>query len=443
MKKVITYGTFDLLHVGHENLLRNAKALGDYLIVGITAEDFDRKRGKINTQQSLMERIEAVRATRLADEIIIEEYEGQKIDDIQRYGVDIFTVGSDWKGKFDYLNKYCKVVYLDRTQGISSSEIRSKQTIRVGFVGNVSWITKFIKGASYVNGLTVAGICTEDVKAFSKETQKLIIHKPYVDFLDEVDAVYIASSVDKRVEQVKLAIEKGKHVLCESPIALSKDDCGMLFDLAKKRGCVLMESIKTAYSVAYCRLLLLAQSGQIGKIVSIDDTCTSLLDESKYDKIDKEIKSFHEWGPFGLLPVLQLLGTDYVSKDIIVKYINESKKIDAFTNVRFVFKDAVANIKIGKGVKSEGELIVTGTKGYIYVPAPWWKTEYFEIRYENGNDNKRFFFQLEDEGIRYEFVSFIKNIETGSTFSYVSREVSEKIAEIMDDFENGKDVIKI
>ena len=136
MVKVITYGTYDLLHYGHIRLLERAKALGDYLIVGVTAEDFDKNRGKINVQQSLMERIEAVRATGLADEIIVEEYEGQKIDDIRRYDVDIFTVGSDWVGKFDYLKEYCKVVYLDRTEGVSSTEIRAeKMQVRLGLTG--------------------------------------------------------------------------------------------------------------------------------------------------------------------------------------------------------------------------------------------------------------------------------------------------------------------
>lgn len=125
--KVITYGTYDMLHYGHIRLLKRARELGDYLIVGVTADDFDRSRGKINVEQSLAERMEGVRATGLADEIIVEEYEGQKIDDIQRYDVDIFTVGSDWRGHFDYLNDYCKVVYLDRTEGISSTEIRSKR----------------------------------------------------------------------------------------------------------------------------------------------------------------------------------------------------------------------------------------------------------------------------------------------------------------------------
>ena len=84
MRKVITYGTYDLLHYGHIRLLERAKALGDYLIVGVTAEDFDKVRGKINVKQSLMERVEAVKATGIADEVIVEEYEGQKIDDIQR-----------------------------------------------------------------------------------------------------------------------------------------------------------------------------------------------------------------------------------------------------------------------------------------------------------------------------------------------------------------------
>ena len=124
MIKVITYGTYDLLHYGHIKLLERAKSLGDYLIVGVTADDFDKTRGKINVQQSLMERVEAVRSTGIADEIIIEEYEGQKIDDIQKYDIDIFTVGSDWRGYFDYLNEYCKVVYLPRTEGISTTKIK-------------------------------------------------------------------------------------------------------------------------------------------------------------------------------------------------------------------------------------------------------------------------------------------------------------------------------
>lgn len=167
MVKVITYGTYDLLHYGHIKLLERAKALGDYLIVGVTADDFDKTRGKINVQQSLMERIEAVRATGLADKIIVEEYEGQKIDDIRRYDVDIFTVGSDWVGKFDYLNEYCKVVYLERTEGISSTELRSIQhSIRLGLVGSSSFLNKVYSECDYVNGVDVVAVCTDEENGF-------------------------------------------------------------------------------------------------------------------------------------------------------------------------------------------------------------------------------------------------------------------------------------
>ena len=168
MVKVITYGTYDLLHYGHIRLLERAKALGDYLIVGVTSDSFDLTRGKINAQQSLMERIEAVRATGLADEIIVEEYEGQKIDDIKRYDVDIFTVGSDWKGKFDYLNEYCQVVYLPRTEGISSTMLREElqKDIEIGVVGAGRIAQRFVPEASFVSYVKVNGIYDIDTPPF-------------------------------------------------------------------------------------------------------------------------------------------------------------------------------------------------------------------------------------------------------------------------------------
>ena len=124
--RVITYGTFDLFHDGHRRLLERARALGDYLIVAVTTENFDDARGKLNVQQSLMDRIQNVQDSGLADEVIIEEYEGQKINDIQKHHVDIFAIGSDWLGKFDYLKDYCEVVYLERTKGISSTQLRNE-----------------------------------------------------------------------------------------------------------------------------------------------------------------------------------------------------------------------------------------------------------------------------------------------------------------------------
>ena len=176
MIKVITYGTFDMLHYGHIRLLERAKALGDYLIVGVTSDDFDKTRGKINLQQSLSERVEAIRKTGFADKIVIEEYEGQKIDDIKRYNIDIFTVGSDWEGYFDYLKEYCKVIYLERTKGISSSGIRSeKALLKLGLVGSASFLEKIVKESSYVNGVKISGICTDYPESLSKSLKDLSI----------------------------------------------------------------------------------------------------------------------------------------------------------------------------------------------------------------------------------------------------------------------------
>lgn len=205
MVKVITYGTYDMLHRGHIRLLERAKALGDYLIVGVTADDFDKTRGKINVQQSLMERIDGVKSTGLADEIIVEEYEGQKIDDIKKYDVDIFTVGSDWKGKFDYLNEYCKVVYLERTQGVSSTEIREqKRQLRMGLVGESKYLCKLLKESTYVNGLSIEVIYSDSLDDVPAELKKLKMVTDNLDvFINAVDAVYIRSFPTKHYEQIK------------------------------------------------------------------------------------------------------------------------------------------------------------------------------------------------------------------------------------------------
>ena len=112
MARVITYGTFDLFHEGHYRLLQRAKALGNYLIVGVTTEAYDKARGKLNVVDSLVTRIENVKKTGFADEIIIEETQGQKVNDIRKFHIDIFAIGSDWVGAFDYLKDYFQVVYL-------------------------------------------------------------------------------------------------------------------------------------------------------------------------------------------------------------------------------------------------------------------------------------------------------------------------------------------
>ncbi|MCR4999782.1 MAG: Gfo/Idh/MocA family oxidoreductase [Lachnospiraceae bacterium] len=445
MVKVITYGTFDLLHYGHRRLLERAKALGDYLIVGVTSDDYDKTRGKINNQQPLMERIAAVKELGIADEIIVEEYEGQKIDDIRRYGVDIFTVGSDWEGYFDYLNEYCKVIYLPRTEGVSSTEVRSeKRKLTIGVVGTTVFRTKFIKESQYVNGVNVVGVYASEPGDVAS-VQDVFYTDQYDDLLAKVDAVYVISKPEMHYQHVKKALESGKHVLCESPVAYTRKQCEELYELASSKGLILMDAIKTAYATAYERLLLLAKGGKIGKIISVDAVCTSLRDGITIEDADlsKKWNSMCGWAPAAMLPVFQILGTDYTKKLFFTKFQDREENMDAFTKVDFVYPSAVATIKVAKGAKAEGELVIAGTEGYIYVPAPWWKTDYFEVRYENQEDNKRFFYQLEGEGIRYEIVAFAKAIESGRNLSYVPEEISTAIAGVIEDFNARKDMIEI
>ncbi len=425
MIKVLTYGTFDLLHEGHINILKRAKALGDYLLVGVTTENFDVTRGKINVKQSLMERIDAVKQTGLADEVFPEEYIGQKIDDIKRHGVSIFVVGADWEGKFDYLNEYCKVVYLPRTEGISSTQLRCENILRIGAIGDDPVILKLKKQCGLVNGVKMDCAYT-NLKAkndFSVNCNSLS------GLYSECDAVYVAVQAEKRYESVKHALLHGKHVICESPISCSKIQTEELFKLADSKGLILFDSIKTAYSTAFSRLVLLVKSGVIGDVKAIDVTCTS-LESYNWLKETKYYSSFTGWGAVALLPVLKILGTDFKESR---GYSLDGEDIkDIFTKLTLVYKNAIATVNVGIGVKSEGDLRVSGTKGYIYAPAPWWKTGYFEIRYENAKDNKPYFYENEGEGLQTELVHFLRCVTDGKQNFYVEREISKVISEIME-----------
>lgn len=458
MKKVITYGTYDLLHYGHIRLLERAKSLGDYLIVGVTADSFDQQRGKLNVEQSLMERIEAVRATGLADEIIVEEYEGQKIDDIRRLGVDIFTVGSDWRGKFDYLKEYCEVVYLDRTEGISSTGLRTEHhALRLGLVGESPILNKVERESHFVNGMNISGVCSENGSMLTGVLRKMTMPMSRLDeLIEQSDALYVISSPRKHYKHIKRMLERGRHVLCESPIAISVNELRELRALANEKGCQLTDSLKTAYSTAYSRLVLLAKSGAIGDIVSVDATCTSMADmeasaSGAFPGMTPHLwNSIGAWGPTAMLPIFQLLGTDYISKTIATHLMertdmadNGPDDFDTFTKIALVYPHAVASLKVGQGVKSEGSLVVSGTKGYIYVPAPWWKTDYFEVRYENPANNRRYFYQLDGEGLRFELISFMKAIQTGKNMNYVDEHTSDAIVKLVSDFYDRKDVVVI
>ncbi len=440
--KVITYGTYDLLHHGHVNLLRRAKELGDYLIVGVTTDNFDRSRGKLLVQQSLSDRIEAIKALGYADEVILEEYEGQKIDDIKKYGVDIFAIGSDWKGKFDYLSDYCKVVYLPRTEGISSTELRNNgTTMKIGIVGYGYSLGKFIDESKFVSGIEITDYFN-DAPVDDKILDNAVFHEceTYDEMLDKVDTVYVISPPSEREHFTRKALEKQKHVLCETPIALNSHSVTELYGVAKNNGVILCEALKTAYSLAFQRLVVLLKGGVIGKIKSIGAACTSLEVKSDwYDSFEAGGGAMVSWAPYTLLPVLNIFGNDY-SDCRFISYLDIDNNTDLYTKIQMLYPSAEASLMVGTGVKSEGDMVIAGTKGYAYVPAPWWKMDYFEIRKEDSRDNRRYFYQFEGEGIRYELAEFVKSIRNSHSSICLTEETSCAISKIIEDYRKGINV---
>lgn len=449
MKKVITYGTYDLLHQGHLNLLRRAKELGDYMIVGVTSDSYDRDRGKLNVRNNVLERVEAVKATGYADEVIIEDYIGQKIDDIQKYNIDTFAIGSDWEGKFDYLKEYCDVVYLPRTEGISSTQIREEttETISIGIIGCGRVAFRFPYEASVVSGINIKGFYDIDVYKANDLADKNDSSETY-HTLDEmytdVDAVYIATPHLTHYPLIKESLLHGMHVLCETPMVLNGDEAKELFKLAEENGLILMEANKTAHCPAFNHLMVMIKSGVIGDVVDIDASLSKLWDDDmslrEFDS-NQAGGSLYELGSYPLLPIIKLLGTDYKNINL---YSRMKNGVDMYTKGVMRYPHAVCSFQVGLGVKTEGNLIISGTKGYAYVPAPWWKTDYFELRYEDQNQNKKYFYKWDGYGLRYEIQEFISCIiNHRHSTSRLRRRESVCMAEIMQQFTERKNFNEI
>ena len=438
MTKVITYGTFDLFHEGHYRLLERAKALGDYLIVGVTTENYDKARGKLNVVDDLMTRIENVKKTGFADEIIIEETIGQKVSDVQKYKVDIFTVGSDWIGHFDYMADYCKVVYLERTKNVSSTMLRNQnfRIQRIGIIGTGRITGRFLMEAKSVSGVSIQGAYNPHKESCERFSKKYAIDafKSLEDLYKKTEIVYVASPHETHYMYVKDALEHDKHVICEKPLVLSKEQATELFELARQHQKILFEGIKTAYCPGFTKLMDVARSGLIGNIRYVDACFTKLEDAETRELTDTKYGgSFLELGSYCLLPVMKLLGCEY--EEVTFDSIYGMGQIDIFTKASLKFVKGLATITCGLGVKSEGRLLIAGTKGYIVVEAPWWKTTYFEVHYEDASKVEKYSERFLGDGLRYEISDMLNQINGNQKSEFkLTRIESVTMAGIMEEF---------
>ena len=438
MTRVITYGTFDLFHEGHYRLLQRAKALGDYLIVGVTTEAYDKARGKLNVVDSLSTRMENVKKSGFADEIIIEEAAGQKFNDIKKYHIDIFTVGSDWVGSFDYLSDYCKVVYLERTKNISSTMLREKNSRiqRIGIIGTGRIAGRFIPEAKLVSGISTQGVYNPHAESAARFAEKWEING-YTDleeFYEAIDAVYIASPHETHYGYIKSALEHGKHVLCEKPMVLKRAEAKEAFAYAREHGLVLFEGVKTAFCPGFSKLLGIACSGTIGSIRNVEACFTKLERPESRELTDRVYGgSFIELGSYVMLPILKLLGKEY--EDIRFDTIKGENGLDIFTKVSMKYPAGIATATCGLGVKSEGRLLIAGTKGYIVAEAPWWKTAYFEVHYENPGEVEKHSEIFLGDGLRYEISDFLSTINGINSSEFkLTRGESVALAGMMEEF---------
>ena len=439
MKKIITYGSFDLFHEGHYRILERAKALGDYLIVGVTTEHFDIMRGKLNLVDPIMTRIENVRNTGFADEIIVEDHEGQKIEDIQKYDIDTFVLGNDWVGKFDYLKQYCNVVYLERTPNISSTIIRSgrNKLIKLGIIGTGRIARRFFAETKYVSGVEIVTAYNPErtnLKAFAKEFQIMSHSKNFDKFLSEIDAVYVASPNETHADYVRQALLAGKHVLCEKPMTFTYEEAVELYGIAKKQQVCLMEGVRAAYLPGFQQLLSVATNGTIGRICDVEACFTRLANPASREMTDAKYGgAFLEFGSYGMLPIFKLLGIDY--ENVSIDSIIGDNGNDDYTKIEFRYKNALATAKTGLKVKSEGQLVIAGTQGYILAPSPWWLIKGFDVRYEDPGRIDHYESNFKGDGFRYEIAEFVQKINHPEKKDYkLTAEESIAMAKVVEKF---------
>lgn len=427
MKRVITYGTFDLFHKGHYNIIKRAKALGDYLIVGVTSESFDIERGKLNVRDSLIKRIENVRRTGLADEIIIEEYQGQKVSDIIKYDIDVLVVGSDWRGKFDYLKNYCDVIYLERTKNISSTKLRSEGVIfNIGVVTDNISDNDFVQESKFVSGIHVERVFGENEETAQKFCDKYELGSAWTDydrFLADIDIVYISSSPDKRAKYIGQALKQGKYVICDSPMTLSSEKLRHLFEVARKNHVLLIDRMTLVYLRAFNQLVWLVHSNLVGDIVSVK--CSISQDDFEGGR------TFNETVCTAICAVLKLLGKN--CRDIKTNAIHGQDGRFVYDMITMKYDNALATVEIGTTVDIENEFVIIGSNGRVTIPNDWWNTGYFEANISGKEFLRRYSFNFEGNGFRYllqELMIMIRDKRTECTRLFYDESV--KITEILE-----------
>ena len=312
--------------------------------------------------------------------------------------------------------------------------------VNVGIIGTGRIASRFLEESRYVSGINVSAIYNphlESVLWFAKNNNididgPMILTDDSEAFFDAVDAVYIAAPHEMHTEYIRIALDKGKHVLCEKPMGLNKSDIQQMLSVADDKKLVCMEAIKTAYCAGFERILDIVKSGAIGKVRDVEAAFSKIGAAAGREMWGASGGSFTELASYCLLPVMKLLGTDV--KDIHTYSVESPLGTDSYTKMMITYEDGVATIKTGLGVKTEGELIVAGDDGYIRVPSPWWLTKRIEVHHENPNQVEVYEEEFAGGGLRYEIEAFVKCINNPGTVKKITDEESIWLSGMMEQF---------
>ena len=431
MKKVITYGTFDMFHNGHLNILKRAKAYGDYLIVGVTGENYDLGRGKLSVHETLAERIKSVKETGLADQIIVEEYLGQKIADIRRYGVDVLVIGDDWRGKFDHLNAYCQVVYLPRTQGVSSAQIRHDTfgQYRIGVITDTADAAEISEESAAAACFSISGVYSDNASVAAKFSMKnrVAAEPTLAGLLGGSDILFTHTSLEKRAAYIREALLQSIHVIAEAPFASTLKEQKELLKLADENGVLLAEDLAMPHIYIFNQLLWITRGGLIGPVRSVRAGIRDLGDpEYSAESLLSAV----------LCPVLKILGTNIrkISGDgseLKLEFVNPPAADG--NEALGTAPEAVAVVQIGEG--ADEALEITGDTGTIRAGRRWWRGDYFEIERPGKPDPERYCTNYDGSGLKYLLKDFGDALRTGNRRPVtLTEEESERLAEIVEVF---------
>lgn len=312
--------------------------------------------------------------------------------------------------------------------------------IRVGIIGTGRIAKRFVQEMKKVQDMKITVVCNPHMESAMGFAERNGIEY-YTDHMekmaDQVDAVYVATPHEKHYTYAKRMLDIGKHVLCEKPLTLSREQAEELYTLARQKECVLMEAIKTAFCPGFLEIIKVAKSGKIGEIVDVEAAFTKLTPISTREYQDADYGgSFTELGTYPLLPIMAFFGTEYDDIRFFSRYF--STGVDTYTKAYLVYGDKTATCKTGIGAKSEGQLLITGTRGYILVPSPWWLTTYFEVHYEDPDLIEKYSYPFEGAGMIYEIEAFKSRILSKQVVSMIDARKSIIMAEIMEKFLEGR-----